>query len=301
MTVTKIEIVNDSLSLSRMVYGIWRMREDKEGTSPKRIIEKIEACLGLGIDSFDHADIYGDFENEELFGKALAEKPLLKSKIKIITKCGIQVPGKKYQVKHYNTSRDHIRYSVERSLKKLTVETLDLVLIHRPDPLMDPNELADIFKTLISEGKVQHFGVSNFTPTQFRMLQAKYDLPLVTNQVEFSPLYSTPLFDGTFDLALEQNFYPMVWSPTAGGKIFSPTTERETKLKEKLEEIAKRYSCRSDQILYSWFLNHPAKLIPVLGTNDIKRIISASKAFSYPISKTEWFEILEVGRGREVD
>lgn len=300
MTVPKIEIAKDALTVSRFIYGIWRMHEDKDGVSTKRIIEKIEACLAVGIDSFDHADIYGNFNNEELFGKALAEKPILKSKIKLVTKCGIQIPGNKFTVKHYNTSKDHIRYSVERSLKKLQVDRLDLVLIHRPDPLMNPSEMAQVFESLIQEGKVSHFGVSNFTNSQFQLLQSKFSKKLVTNQVEFSPLHTEPLFDGTFDLSIIEGFSPMVWSPTAGGRIFNPKSEREFAVKQKIEEIANRYSCNPDQILYSWFLNHPAKLIPILGTNDIKRVISASKAFSYPISRTEWFEILEAGRGKEV-
>lgn len=300
MNVPQIEFTKNNFSISRLVYGIWRLHEDKEGTSQERILQKIEVCLSLGIDTFDHADIYGDFENEALFGKTLAKLPTLKSKIKIITKCGIQIPGPKFPTKHYNTSKEHIRYSVERSLRKLQVDKLDVVLIHRPDPLMDPYELAEIFEVLIKEGKVLHFGVSNFTTSQFQMLQSVYKKPLFTNQVEFHPFYTEPLFNGTFDQALESNFHPMVWSPTAGGRIFTPKSERELATFSKLQEIAKVKDSGVDQVLYSWFLNHPSGLVPILGTNDIKRIQSAAGSFSYPLSRIEWFSILEAARGREV-
>ncbi|TGL35796.1 aldo/keto reductase [Leptospira perdikensis] len=300
MKVPQIEFPKHKFFISRLVYGIWRLHEDKEGTSPERILEKIETCLSLGIDTFDHADIYGNFENEELFGRALAKLPSLKSKIKIITKTGIQIPGSKFPAKHYNTSKEHIRYSVERSLRKLQVDKLDVVLIHRPDPLMDPYELADVFEVLTREGKVNHFGVSNFTPSQFRMLQSAYQKPLFTNQVEFHPFHTEPLFDGTFDQALEHKIHPMIWSPTGGGRIFSPKSEREMALVSKLKEIATRYECSVDQILYSWFLNHPAGLVPILGTNDPNRIQSAAECFSYPLTRVEWFSILEAARGKEV-
>lgn len=300
MKVPQIEFTKNEFSISRLVYGIWRMHEDGAGSSPERILEKIEVCLSLGIDTFDHADIYGGFENEELFGKAITKLPSLKSKIKIITKCGIQIPGSKFPTKHYNTSKEHIRYSVERSLRKLHVDKLDVVLIHRPDPLMDPYELAEIFEVLTREGKVSHFGVSNFTTSQFQMLQSVYKKPLFTNQVEFHPFHTEPLFDGTFDQALEHKSHPMIWSPTGGGRIFSPKSERELATASKLKEIAKVYGCGVDQVLYSWFLNHPAGLVPILGTNDPKRIQSAAECFSYPLTRVEWFSILEAARGKEV-
>ncbi|GBF50849.1 oxidoreductase, aldo/keto reductase family protein [Leptospira ryugenii] len=300
MTVPQTTLHSNGPKISSLVYGIWRMHEDPLGSSPKRILEKIHTCLEQGIDTFDHADIYGDFGNEELFGAALKEEPSLYSRLKIITKCGIQIPGKKFKTKHYNTSAAHIRYSVERSLRKLGLDSLDLVLIHRPDPLMDPEEIAESFLSLSKEGKVKHFGVSNFTTSQFSLLQSAYSKPLVTNQIELSPLVSNALFDGTIDQLFESKCKAMVWSPTAGGRIFKPNEERAKALFETLSEIAKRYAVSPDQILYAWFRVHPAGLIPVLGTNDIDRIISASKSFSFEISRIEWFEILQAGRGKEV-
>ncbi|TGN18936.1 aldo/keto reductase [Leptospira idonii] len=299
MTLHPIQISKEVV-FSRLVYGVWRLHEDKEGNSSKRILEKVEVCLSLGIDTFDHADIYGNFGNEELFGKALAEKPEWKTKIKLISKTGIQIPNTNIRTKHYNTGSEHILRSAENSLRNLGVPSLDLLLIHRPDPLLHPEEVASTFTKLKTSGKVKSFGVSNFTISQFAALQSKCDFPLVTNQVEFHPFHTEPLFDGTFDQALQFGFAPMIWSPTAGGRVFSPNTEQEKNLKQSLDVLAKKYGATPDQILYSWYLRHPANLIPVLGTNDTERIRSAVKAFEFPLTREEWFEILEKGRGREV-
>jgi predicted oxidoreductase len=301
MNVPQIKIrSNSDIHLSRFVQGIWRLHEDPLGATPKRVLEKIEACLELGINTFDHADIYGGFENEELFGRALALSPHLKGLIKIISKCGIQIPGDKYKTKYYDTSPAHMKKSVERSLRKLGVESLDLLLLHRPDPLLNPAEVSDAFLQLNIEGKVKAFGVSNFSPSQFNVLQNKLHLPLVTNQVELSPFHTDPLFDGTFDQAIDNDFCPMVWSPTAGGRIFSPKTKQEKLMLDTLLDLGKKYNCSSDHILYSWFLIHPARLIPILGSNNIEHIRAAVGALDVRISKEDWFRILEVGRGKEV-
>jgi len=301
MKVSQIKIrSNSDIHISRFVQGLWRLHEDPLGVSPKRVLEKIEACLELGINTFDHADIYGGYENEALFGRALALNPSLKASVKIISKCGIQIPGDEYKTKYYDLSPVHIRKSVEGSLKKLGVERLDLLLIHRPDPLLDPIIVSDAFLQLHVEGKVKAFGVSNFSPSQFSLLQNKLHFPIVTNQIQFNPFHSEPLFDGTFDQAIDNEFSPMVWSPTAGGKIFSPKSKQEVAMLATLNELGKKYSGSADQILYSWFLLHPAKLIPVLGSNDVKHIQSAIGSLDIQLSKEDWFRILEIGRGKEV-
>jgi|JI8StandDraft_1071087.scaffolds.fasta_scaffold12272_2 predicted oxidoreductase len=301
MKVPQIKIrSNSETHISRFVHGLWRLHQDPLGVTPKRILEKIEACLLLGINTFDHADIYGGYENEEIFGRALAQNPSLKASIKIVSKCGIQIPTEKYKTKYYDLSPLHIRKSVEGSLKKLGVDCLDLLLIHRPDPLLDPVEVSDAFLQLHVEGKVKAFGVSNFSASQFSLLQNKLHFPIVTNQVEFNPFHTEPLFDGTFDQAIDKEFSPMVWSPTAGGSIFNSKSKPNVTLLGALNELGKKYSCSADQVLYSWFLLHPAKLIPVLGSNDIKHIQSAVGALEIQITKEDWFRILEVGRGKEV-
>ncbi|TGM12274.1 oxidoreductase [Leptospira selangorensis] len=299
----KISLSKEGPNFSRLVYGCWRLHTDPKGSGVDRILEKIEVCLESGIDTFDHADLYGEYGNEEKFGAVLKSKPGLKDKIKIVTKAGIQLPGPNrpgISVKHYNTSGEYLISSAENSLKKLNIDKIDLLLIHRPDPLMDADEIAKTFKSLKESGKVLHFGVSNFTPSQFSLLQSRLDFPLVTNQVEFHPFYPDPLTNGVFDLAQELSIKPMIWSPTAGGRVFQPKTEQETVLYKTLEEIAKKKSVTIDAVLFSWYLFHPAQLVPVLGTNEPDRIRSAAKSFQVQLEREEWFQILEAGTGRRV-
>ncbi|TGK04925.1 oxidoreductase [Leptospira semungkisensis] len=301
--IPSIDLQEGGPSLSRIVYGCWRLHSDPNGSGQERILEKIEVCLELGIHSFDHADIYGDYGNEEKFGLALQSKPGIKDKIKVITKCGIQLPGPNragVSLKYYDTSKDYVIQSAEASLKKLRTDKIDLLLIHRPDPFMDADSTAEGFRKLKEQGKVLHFGVSNFTPSQFRLLQSRLDFPLVTNQVEFHPLFSDALINGIFEQAQELRFRPMVWSPTAGGRIFHPKTEREIAVNNTLQSLAKKKGISPDAILYAWLLLHPTKLIPVLGTNEPSRIRSAARAFEVQLTKEEWFEILEAGVGQPV-
>lgn len=301
--IPSVRLTKEGPEVSRLVYGCWRLHSDPKGDSPQRILEKVEVCLELGIHTFDHADIYGEYGNEEKFGKALALRPSLRDSIRIVTKCGIRMespglPGVK--TKHYDTSGDYVIRSAERSLGKLGVDKIDLLLIHRPDPLLDPDSTAKGFRKLKEEGKVLHFGVSNFTPSQFALLQSRLDFPLVTNQLEFHPLHSSPLTDGNFDQALLFGFKPMVWSPTAGGRIFRPKTDQETRVNEKIVAIASEKGVSPDAVLYAWFFRHPAGLVPVLGTNDAARIRSAADSFHVSLSQEEWFQILEAGNGRPV-
>ncbi|PJZ77108.1 aldo/keto reductase [Leptospira neocaledonica] len=288
---------------SRLVYGCWRLHMDQKGVNTDRILEKIEVCLESGIDTFDHADLYGEYGNEEKFGTVLKIRPDLKEKIKIITKAGIQYPGPNrpgISVKHYDTSAKYLTSSAENSLKKLNIERINLLLIHRPDPLMDADEIAKSFCSLKESGKVLHFGVSNFTPSQFSLLQSRLDFPLVTNQVEFHPFHTDPLMNGVFDQAQELRIKPMIWSPTAGGRVFQPKTEQEIVLYKTLEGLAKKMDTTLDAVLFSWYLFHPAQLVPVLGTNEPNRIKSATKAFQIRLEREEWFQILEAGTGKRV-
>ncbi|PKA16576.1 aldo/keto reductase [Leptospira haakeii] len=299
----KISLSKEGPSFSRLVYGCWRLHTDPKGSGADRILEKIEVCLESGIDTFDHADLYGEYGNEEKFGAALKSRPGLKEKIKIVTKAGIQLPGPNrpgISVKHYDTSGDYLIGSAENSLRKLNIDKIDLLLIHRPDPLMNADEIAKTFKSLRESGKVLHFGVSNFTPSQFSLLQSRLDFPLVTNQVEFHPFFPDPLTNGVFDQAQELHIKPMIWSPTAGGRVFQPKTEQETVLYKTLEEFAKKKDTTIDAVLFSWYLFHPAQLVPVLGTNEPDRIRSATKSFQVTLEREEWFQILEAGTGKRV-
>ncbi|KYG75847.1 MULTISPECIES: aldo/keto reductase [Roseivirga] len=291
--------LNNELSISRLVQGVWRLAD--WDYSKKLVEELVEGCLELGIDTFDHADIYGDYACEELFGKALPSS--LKQKLKIVTKCGIKLVSDKrpdHYVKHYDTSFEHIVWSAENSLKAMGIEAIDVLLIHRPDPFINPNEVARAFSQLKAQGKVKHFGVSNFLPSQFKALQAALDFKLVTNQIEISAIALHEFDNGSIDLCQELNMHPMAWSPLGGGSIFNAQTHRMMTLKNVLHKIGDNHGATIDQVMYAWLLAHPAGIIPVIGSGKLARIKAAADAVEIKLSRQEWFEIWVASKGQSV-
>ncbi|EOD01837.1 aldo/keto reductase [Caldisalinibacter kiritimatiensis] len=294
--------LSDTLKLSRIVQGFMRLSD--WNMSKEERLNFIEQCIDMGITSFDHADIYGGYICEELFGEALELKPQLRDKMEIITKCGIKIisPNRpEHRVKHYDTSKEHIINSVNNSLKNLRTDYIDLLLIHRPDPFMNPEEVAEAFNTLYRDGKVRNFGVSNFTPSQFNMLSSYLDMPLVTNQIEISVMQYENFRNGTIDLCLEKRIPPLAWSPLAGGKVFTSEDEKSVRLRNVLEKIADELNVDGiDKIMYAWLLNHPAKIIPIVGSGKISRVKRAVESLDIKLDRQQWFEILEASNGRRV-
>ncbi|WP_027339630.1 aldo/keto reductase [Halonatronum saccharophilum] len=295
--------VGENLELSRVVHGLMRL-SSWEMTS-QEILELIEGCIELGVTSFDHADIYGAYTCEELFGKALALKPSLRERIQLVTKCGIKLISSnrpEHKVKHYDTSKKHIIESVERSLKNLETDYIDLLLIHRPDPFMNPDEVSDAFNQLKKEGKVLNYGVSNFKPSQFDMLSSRLDTPLVTNQIEVSPLNFENFDNGSIEKCKQKGIPPMVWSPLAGGSIFNSNEDKVSRVRRTFEEIREEVGAPSiDYIIYAWILNHPANMIPIVGSGKLERIKVAVEAVKIKLTRQQWFRVWESSMGREVD
>src|SRR5471032_778152 len=224
-------------TLSRIVAGAWRMGDWQFSVAER--VRWIEGCLDLGITTFDHADIYGGYAVEALFGEALAAAPHLRARMQIVTKCGIRmVSGARpeHRLGHYDTSAAHVERSVDTALANLRTDHLDVLLIHRPDALMDADALADCFGRLRTAGKVRHFGVSNFTPSQFALLNSR--VSLVTNQIEASPLNIAPFYDGTLDQAQCLGVAPMIWSALAGGRLFTGQDDAARRVRGVLERIA---------------------------------------------------------------
>ncbi|MEX0661410.1 MAG: aldo/keto reductase [Balneolaceae bacterium] len=286
---------------SKLAVGLWRMNEWNLTTD--QTIAWIEHCIELGITTFDHADIYGMYQNEELFGNAIKQKPSLLDEIELVTKCDICLVSEnrpENSINHYNTTPEHIITSVERSLKNLNAEVLDLVLIHRPDPLMDASATADAFMKLIEQGKIKHIGVSNFTPSQVDLLQSRLDVPIVTNQVEFSLHRLDPIFDGTFDQAQRMEASPMLWSPFAGGAIFKEHDERTQQIRNTANKLCEKYECELDQIILAWLMMIPSNPIPVLGTGKTERITSGTKACNIKLERQDWFKLLVASQGHPV-
>ncbi len=302
--VPSIQLTENGPSLSRIVAGVMKWGAWGKQLDARQMLQLIEQCIDLGINTFDHADIYGHYTTEEEFGAALAMKPALRQQMQLVTKCGIRMitPNRPHhKIKSYDTSIEHIIWSVEQSLKNLHTDYIDLLLIHRPDALLNPDDVAWAFAKLQAEGKVLHFGASNFTPSQFDLLNSRF--ALVTNQVEASILHMAPFHDGTFDQCLQYCMKPMVWSPLGGGDIFSKTNdERILRIQKTAGELAgKRANVTVDQILIAWLLLHPAKLLPVLGTANADRIKAAAESINIQLTREEWYELWQASAGREVD
>lgn len=288
-----------SLSLSRLIYGMWRIGDD-EDTSPKHVQAKIEACLEQGITTMDQADIYGDYGAEEILGNCLRVAPGLRDKIEIVTKCNIVAPVGRHsaaRVKYYDTSRAHIEASVEHSLRLMNIEQIDLLLIHRPDPFMDHVETGTVLDELVESGKVKAVGVSNFRPWDWKLLQSAMDNQLATNQIEMSVMAHDAFTNGDLAFLQEHGVPPMAWSPLGGGALFGKGHDA---LKRKLADIADQHDIDIAAVAVAWLLAHPATILPVLGTNNLGRIAAISGAFKIEMDRQTWFEIYTAALDREV-
>ncbi|MBW3138125.1 aldo/keto reductase [Ferrimonas balearica] len=286
--------------LSRFIAGYWRLLDWQ--MTPQQRLGFLQAHLDLGITSCDHADIYGDYQCEAAFGEALALNPGLRERIQLVTKCGICLPGSKgYDLPHYNTSAGHIQHQVEQSLRHFGTDYLDLLLIHRPDPLMQADEVAEAFNQLQQAGKVRHFGVSNFTPSQFDLLQSRLDQPLVTNQVEISPLQLTALHDGTLDHLQQHRIRPMAWSCLGGGRLFSPADPQARSVRLELSKVAEEVGAEGvDQVALAWLLALPSNPLPILGSGKIERLQQAVAAERLNLTREQWFRIWVASTGHNV-
>ncbi|GIR78462.1 MAG: aryl-alcohol dehydrogenase [Alphaproteobacteria bacterium] len=291
-------VLNETLSLSRLIYGMWRLGDDND-TSPAHVQAKIEACLAQGITTMDQADIYGGYQAEEIFGHALLAAPHLREQVEIVTKCDIVAPAGRHsaaRLKYYDTSAAHIRQSVEDSLRLMRIETIDLLLIHRPDPFMDHHETGSILDQLISSGKVKAVGVSNFKPHDWTLLQSAMENQLVTNQIEISVLANQAFING--DIAFLQERASHQWP---GHLLLADVICRgNPNLIATLQAKADDAGVDIGAVAVGWLLAHPAKILPVLGTNNLERISHISDALKLDMDRTDWFEIYESANGTEV-
>lgn len=298
-TLAPVALSNHGPHLSPIVAGAWRMGE--WGMNVEQRVRWIEQCLDLGITSFDHADIYGGYTVETLFGEALAAKPSLRSRMQLVTKCGIKLVSERrpgHAIKSYDTSRAHVLASVDESLRAMHTDHIDLLLIHRPDALMDPDELANTFEGLRAAGKVLHFGVSNHTPSQLALLNNR--IGLATNQIELSPLHLNALTDGTLDQCLDLGIRPMIWSPLAGGRLFKAGDETAQRVRTVLEALGRQHQVSVATMAYAWILRHPSRPVPITGSQRLEALQEAVAALSLPLAAEDWYRVLEASLGRSV-
>ena len=298
-----MEILFEKISFSPIIIGTMRFGEWGANLETQALEKLIDRCIDLGLKDFDHADIYGHYTEESNFGRVLRRRPDLRSKIQLTTKCGIKLitPNRPtHKVKSYDSTKEHLLFSVDNSLKALSVDSIDLLLIHRPDYLMNVDEVAEAFGQMHSSGKVKAFGVSNFTTSQFDLLNAV--VPLMTNQVEISLLHLDAFKDGTLDQCQKLKIRPTAWSPFGGGEIFSQQTSstRVLRIREAAEEFCRRYDASIDQILLAWLLKHPSGIVPIIGSSKIDRIKNAIGALHINLNHEEWYELLQASTGEEV-
>ena len=294
-----VELSRGGPQLSPIVAGAWRLAA--WDWSVQERLRWIEQCIELGVTSFDHADIYGGYSAEGLFGEALALKPSLRARIQLVSKAGNKLVAPRrpaHRVHHYDTSAAHIRWTVDNTLRELRTDHLDLLLIHRPDCLMDADEVAAAFVTLQDAGKVRHFGVSNFTPSQFALLNDRF--PLTTNQIELHPLRREALHDGTLDQCQRLRIKPMIWSPVAGGALFTGDDDASRRVQHALNAIAQRRGVEPSTVAYAWLLRLPSRPVPVAGSRRIDALREAVAALDVQLDPQDWTEIWEAATGHEV-
>jgi predicted oxidoreductase len=298
VAVPRITIAAGGPGFSRLAQGfgsIWR-----ETPSARDLHGYLMACLDEGITTLDNSAVYGGGLAETLLGEALARGPSLRERLQLVTKCDI-VGQTETTVHHYDTGKEHIVFSAKQSLRRLQTDRIDVLLLHRWDPLMDADEVAEAFTELKASGKVLHFGVSNHAPSQFELLASRLSFPLVTNEVEFSVINMEASFNGTLDQCQRLRISPMAWGPMGGGKLFTSDAEQAVRVRGALREVGDMLGEASiDQVALAWILRHPAKIVPILGTGNLSHMKSAVKAGNLELNRDQWFRIWTASQGHDV-
>lgn len=285
-------------SYSRIIAGTMTWAQGGKEYSKSEMSGLMNQCLEMGITTFDHADIYGGYTTEDEFGAAFADSGIKRESIQLISKCGIQYPSeaRPVKIKHYEYGMDYIINSATNSLEKLRTEYLDLLLLHRPSPLMDPEEVAAAFSILKKSGKVLSFGVSNFTPSQIRLIEST--VPVEAHQFECSLTAEQALWNGTLDDCMIGNRLAMAWSPL--GTFFSDADSRSQRIHKCMQPFCEKYGATESQLLLAWLLRHPAGIHPVVGTGQEKRLKESVEAASIELELEDWFDLLEASQGHKV-
>jgi predicted oxidoreductase len=287
---------------SRMVYGTWRLLDTQP--TAQEINRRLYACLDLGITTIDTAEIYGLYKVEEQLGAALALSPGLRDKLEIVTKAGIYVPCPQHperRTAHYDATGPRLIQSLEKSLLLLGTDHVELFLVHRPDWLTRADDTASGLNQLLRSGKIRSAGVSNYSASQFDLLNAQMEQSLATNQIEFHLLNPEPIHDGTLHQCEKLGALPMAWSPLAGGRLFDPNHPAFTRLAAAAKSMATRYNGATlEQLAYAWIMAHPSRPLPVIGTNKLERILSAAKADDIVLEREDWYALWEAAQGRKI-
>lgn len=294
-----IEYSPQGLQGSALAFGFWRLLAWQLDT--QALAALVDRLLDLGITTFDHADIYGDYQIEAIFGQVMT--PARRQRLQLVTKCGIclETSARPQTRRHcYDTSYEHIVRSAEQSLKNFKTDYLDLLLIHRPDPFMDADDTARAFEDLHRQGKVRYFGVSNHSASQTALLQSRLSLPLQTNQLELSVLEHKHFLDGSLDYCQQHRQRPMAWSPLAGGQLFNSQHPSFARLQPVLARLSQVYEADASQLALAWLLAHPAGIVPVIGTGNLARVEQAIASLSIAMDRQDWFDLYQAADGHDI-
>jgi len=298
----RVKTISRGPEFSRLIYGTWRLLDTQP--TAQEINRRLHTCFDLGISTIDIAEIYGLYEVEELLGKALALTPGLRDKLEIVTKAGIYVPNPHHperRTAHYNATGPRLIKSLEKSLRLLGTDHVELFLVHRPDWLTRADDTAAGLNELLRSGKIKSAGVSNYRASQFDLVNGLMEQPLATNQIEFHLLHNEPIHDGTLHQCEKLGVRPMAWSPLAGGRLFDPQNPAAPRLAEAVKLMSARYGGATlEQLAYAWILAHPSQPVVVIGTNKIERIQSATKADAIVMEREDWYALWEAAAGRKI-
>lgn len=303
----KTTIGSSNIESSRLIYGCMRIAGDNTTADRNKGRKAIMAALDAGYTHFDHADIYGSGNSESLFGELLAEQPSMRDNVILTSKAGIRPKLNEpnaYAPTRYDFRQKYLLDSVEGSLKRLNTDYLDLFLLHRPDYLFDANEVAETFALLKASGKVKHFGVSNFKPSQVELLKSAMSMPLLVNQVEINIHNIDTLLDGTLDQCQQHDITPIAWCPLGGvaysawGNTFSAADEQ--RIASELAQQSEKYSCAPWQVILAWLLKHPSNICPIIGSTTPERIVAAKQSLTIEYTREDWYRLLEARNGQAV-
>ena len=298
----RVQLAKQGPELSRVVYGTWRLLATQP--TAQEINRRLHACLELGVTTVDTAEIYGLYEVEKALGAALALSPGLRDKLELVTKAGIYVPcgyHPERRTAHYNATGARLIKSLDKSLRWLGTDRIDLFLVHRPDWLTRADDTAGGLNHLLRDGKIRAAGVSNYSAAQFDALNACLEQPLTANQVELSLLHMEPLSDGTLQQCERLGVLPMAWSPLAGGKLFASDDPAAQRLAAAAAAMSPRYGGATlEQLACAWVLAHPSRPAAVIGTNKVERIRCAAQAESLALEREDWYALWEAAQGRKV-
>ncbi|WP_421723935.1 aldo/keto reductase [Bauldia sp.] len=295
-SLSRVKLHKNGPEFSSLIWG--SMRSEEQFTSAAELADFLRFLLDQGITTLDTANTYGSphpYTVEEFLGDALRQTGL-RDRFEIVTKCGIQrvSPHRtENRIRHFDFTEAEIRRSVDRSLNKLGIDYADVILLHRPDYLMDPTEAGGTLDALIAEGKTRYVGVSNFSPSRYHLLASKLNAPIVTNQVEFSPIHLDPIANGVFDTAMIEGHVPMIWSPIGGGRLMTGDDPYVFKVRAVLSEIAARNGLAGPaEAAIAFVARHPAKGIPIIGSGKHERLTAAIEAVNKPLDRQDWYEVV---------